>query len=233
MFTQALLETGEIAVHQWPDVGIESRRIEALVLAKLWQDLGRSADEPAGKCRLYSGLCCNFVHAVGVAVQKTDRHCDIGMPRDASHQACERSTVESLCHRAVEQQPLVDLDGARAGHERRRLLRADVVEDGPVRAADLQHIAKSPGDEHPDLGALALDDGVRTDRDAVDEALDRGDVELQGGQDADNAARWIVGCRWHLREGERTGRFVIRDAVGERASDINTHQVHVALAPMF
>ena len=103
MFTQALLETGEIAVHQWSDVGIQSRRIEALVLAKLWQDLGRSADEPAGKCRLYSGLCCHFVHGVGVAVQETDRHCDIGLPRDASHQASEFSTVESLCHRAVEQ----------------------------------------------------------------------------------------------------------------------------------
>ena len=122
---------------------------------------------------------------------------------------------------------------ARAGHERRRLLRPDVVEDGPVRAANLQHVDKAPSDEHPDLGALPLDDGVRTDRYAVDEALDRGDVELQSGQDADHAARWIVGSRGHLREGERTGRFVIGDAVRERASNINAHPVHVALAPVF
>ena len=64
-----------------------------------------------------------------------------------------------------------------AGDERPRLAVGEVVEVGPVRASDLEHVSEALGGQQRGPGAAAFRDGVDHDRRAVDEGRDVGGVD--------------------------------------------------------
>ena len=95
-------------------------------------------------------------------------------------------------------------------------------------AADLERIAEALGGQHPDLGALLLEDGVGGDGRAVHEQragaqqLRQRQVELLGGepQHAQHAFAGIGRHRRCLEDADGAGR-VAQHHVGEGAADID------------
>ena len=200
--TQAVLEPREVAVHQWANVGIERGRIETLVLAKLRQNLARRAHELAWTDRGDDGLGRQLMLGIGIAVQETDGDGDVAPFWNACGEFLDLGRIDGSQGRTIEEETLVDLDGARAGYEGRRLLRTDVIEDRPVRPPDLEHVPKALRHQHPDLGALAFEHGVGADRDAMHQPLDRAQVQLHGREDLENGAGRVGGGRRCLGESE-------------------------------
>ena len=224
--TQAALEPREVAVHQRPDVGIERGRIEALVLAKLRQNLARRAHELAWTDRRNDGLGRELVRGIGIAVQETDGDGDVAPLWNACGESLDLGRIDGSQGRTIEEETLVDLDGARARYEGRRLLRADVIEDRPVRPPDLEHVPKALRHQHPDLGALAFEHGVGADRDAMHQPLDRTQVELHDREDVENGAGRVGGGRGRLGEGERACGLIVGNSVGEGAANVDADPKH-------
>ena len=129
--------------------------------------------------------------------------------------------VEGLEHARVVAHPFVRLQYLRAGHERRRLQRPDVVELAPLGALDLERVAETLGRHHPDIGPLALDDRVGADGDAVDEALHRAQVAGEGRNSVQHPDRRLARRGGDFRPSQRAVSGVVCNRVGERAADVD------------
>jgi hypothetical protein len=116
------------------------------------------------------------------------------------------------------------LSGTSRRHQRLGLVGLDVVEVGPLLAADLQEVAEAVGGYKAGLDAAMLDEGVGRHRGAVAEIDDRRRrMVLRLGHDAahalldalGDAARRVIRCRGNL-PGLDPSCFLIEQAdVGE------------------
>ena len=163
-------------------VRVEGGRVEALVLPELRQHLARGGDEsrpgPVPVCALaHEGGHRPLVVRVGVAVQEAHR--DRGARRQAVHRGACLIEVERTQDSAVPGHAFVDLQRAAARNEGRGFQGGDVVEDRAVGAGDLEHVPEPDRGQHPDLGPASLQDRVRADGDAVDEALHFPEIDAE------------------------------------------------------
>ena len=94
---------------------------------------------------------------------------------------------------------------------------------------DLEEVAEACGDEEPQRGAVALDDGVDGDGGAMDEVVDRPGIETPLGHERANAvedaAPGVSGHRRGLEAGELPRHLVEEAEVGERPPDVDADPV--------
>ena len=133
-----------------------------------------------------------LVVRVGVAVQEAHRDRDAG--RQALHRGARLIEVERTQDSAVPGHAFVDLQRAPARNEGRGFQGGDVVEDGAVGAGDLEHVPEPGRGQHPDLGPPSLQDRVRADGDAVDEALHLREVDAEAFEHVEDRAGRVRRC---------------------------------------
>ena len=108
--------------------------------------------------------------------------------------------------------------------QRARLLPGHVVEPRHPQPAELEDVAEAHGREQAGPGALALEDGVRRDRAAVDDVADRGGIDRVAAEDRPDAVRHaaaeVLGRRGELARVDCPGR-IADDDVGECAADVD------------
>ena len=156
---------------------------------------------------------------VGVAVQEAHR--DRGAGRQALHRGARLVEVERTQDTAVPGHAFVDLQRAPARNEGRGFQGRDVVEDGAVGAGDLEHVPEPGRGQHPDLGPPSLQDRVRADGDAVDEALHFREVDAEAFENVDDRAGRVRRRGGDLCVAKRPGRIVEHRRVGERSAYVH------------
>ena len=97
---------------------------------------------------------------------------------------------------------------AAARNEGRGFQGGDVVEDGAVGAGDLEYVPEPGRGQHPDLGTPSLQDRIRADGDAVDEALHFREVDAEAFEHVEDRARRVRRRGGDLRVAKRPGRIV-------------------------
>ncbi len=97
---------------------------------------------------------------IGIGVQEADRDRLDASFASTAQAAFDARHVELLAHLARSQEPLVDLDGQMARHQRAGPVKEQVVGFRPVAAADDIDVARAAGDDQADFRALALDQRV-------------------------------------------------------------------------
>ena len=160
---------------------------------------------------------------VGVAVQEAHR--DRGAGRQAPHRGVRLIEVERTQDSAVPGHAFVDLERAAARNEGRGFQGGDVVEDGAVGAGDLEHVPEPGRGQHPDLGPPSLQDRVRADGDAVDEALHLAEVDAEAFEHVEDRARRVRRRGGDLRVAKRPGRIVEHRRVGEGSAYVHADAV--------
>ena len=106
------------------------------------------------------------------------------------------------------------------------LVEEEIVGFGPVAAADDVDVARAAGDDEPGLGALALDQRIDGDGRAVDQLVDRGDVDAALADAVDDPLYQVGGRGEALRLHESAERIVESDQIGERAADVDRDEDH-------
>ena len=230
---EPVLEPAEVDPEGGPDIGIDHGGAEALVLLDLGEDLGRERDvdarheplEGAPRRLLVAGV------AIGMEVAHRDRGAAGALePLDARSQ---RAWVERRGDLAVEADPLLHAEPARARHERNGRRHAQVVAVLLEPFAHLDHVAMSLGGQHADGGALALEEGIGRDGRAVDDEV-RGLQEgakieavlaREQGQALHDAERLVLGRRGGLGHGD-AALHVRRDEVGEGPAHVYPDAIH-------
>ena len=95
---------------------------------------------------------------------------------------------------------------------------------------DVDDVAEALGRQHPDLGALVLEDDVRRDGRAVQEVVDVGEGDpglLAELPDAlDDCPRGVVGGGGDLVHRGATAFLVDEDQVGEGSADVDSDALH-------
>jgi hypothetical protein len=231
---QGLAESGEIAADLGADVGIQGGRAEPLVLAELGQHPFRRADEPAGQELGGHARGHALVGRVRIAVkQGHDEGARTLAVRGSAHML-ERGAHVVLAqraeHRAVERQALVHLDHSFPRHQRRRLEGADVVEHRPVRASDLEGVAKPARGQHPHRRSAAFQDSVRPDGGAMHDAPRARERDSELAQGVEQSRPGIGGRGRRLPDLERPAALVVEHGVGEGPPHVDPHPLHVGLA---
>ena len=162
----------EVADERGREVRVRDGRRAALVLAELGQQLARERDAARPE-RLAQRLADPpLVLRVQEREEQADR--DRLDPRRAH--GLDRRRERPLVERhddAVGPHPLAHGEPQLARDERRRAVRRQVVERGPVLAADLDHVAEALGRDERGAGAAPLEQRVRRDRRPVREHADR------------------------------------------------------------
>ena len=113
-----------------------------------------------------------LVPRIAVCVQEADRHRLDTLADEQVDLAVERLQVERHEHRPVACKPLRHLAPQVPGHERRRRAIEDVVQLGSRPAAEREDVAEACRGHEADSGASLLEDGVDTDRRAMEEQVE-------------------------------------------------------------
>ena len=117
---------------------------------------------------------------------------------------------------------MLALDHRLGPHERRHEQRRDIA----LGAPDLDEIAKSRRRQDRDPCAAPLEDGVRSDGGAVDEAPHVAGGDAERGEAGEDRVRLVVRPRRHLRHHHAAGALVDGGEVGERAADVDADDEH-------
>jgi hypothetical protein len=171
---EALLEAGQICVHQRLEIRVQHRGREALELAVLGHDVGRARHGQPGALALGRIGHRVLVLRIQIRVEHADGdglgarvECGVEGAVDGGH-------VERHQHRAVGIQPLghleavLALDDGLGPHEGGHEERGDIA----LGAADLDEVAKARGGEDGHARAPALEHGIGAHGGAVDHAPD-------------------------------------------------------------
>ena len=138
--------------------------------------------------------------------------------------------IDRAPHGAVDQDPLVDLEAEVARRDRPRPLHVEVVHVVAVLAGDLDRVAEALGRDERGPGALALDEGVREERGAVEDVRHLAGGHARRAEDGldprDHGVVRPVGGGEHLADLERPAVLAGEDQVGEGAADVRAHAVH-------
>ena len=158
--TELAVEFVEIAAGEGFDVGIDHGGTGPFVLAVLPQEPVGQGDRNLRADGAQNPLHRQFMLRIGVAVKETDG--DGGDPRrpQAGRHVLRLKLVEGRVGVALEGHPLVDLEDAMTGHQRRRFTVLEVVHRLPVGPAEFIHIPESEGRYDRHARAAARRQGV-------------------------------------------------------------------------
>ena len=170
---------------------------------------------------------------VGGRPVRVDERDDEGLsalPLDEARRLTEELlAVERGVDGAVAQDALGHLTHAVARDEGERARRREVHRAGEPEPLDLEQVTEARGDQEPQRGAVALDDGVDGDRRAMDQVVDGLEVEAplghEGAEAVEHAAAGIVGHGRGLETRELARHLVQETEVGERAADVDAEAV--------
>ena len=165
-----------------------------------------------------------------VGVQEADGHgLDAAPPprREPRRRHAPRSSgVRDL---ARGREPLVDLEGPRARHQRHRPLEEEVVRLRPVAAADLVDVARALGDDQRRACAGVLDGDVDRHRRAVHEGFGIARRNARLCETVPHPLRQFVRRGRALRLEHLAAALVERHQIGKGAADIQRNRQHAAL----
>ena len=159
-----ILDLGDIAAHDRPDIGVGDDGRAAFELAVFLRKLVRRRDEHPGVALLQNGLGARFMVGAGVAVEKQNGGGLDPEPFQHVAELLHLVVIERNLDFAVGQHALSDFEPQRPLHQGLVLLKEEVIGIGPVDAADLVDIAKAARDDQRGLCAGALQDGVDGER---------------------------------------------------------------------
>jgi hypothetical protein len=230
---QARPEAAKIALQHRPDVGVDHRGADPLVLFDLRQHRGRQRHigRRHGRAQRLGGL--PFVPVVTPGVQVADGDgINLGA-RKLGDRRRKRSLVERHRDAPVGADALAYAQAPVARHQRlwRRL--AEIVAVVLEALAHLEDVAVAFGGQQPDARALALEQRIGRHRRAVDDAL--GVLEQRAEADPERLRQPLQAVhhpkRWIGRGGRRLGerdpaRGIERHQVGECAADVDPDAVH-------
>ena len=217
-------QVAHVSVDARADVGIEDGRAQPLVLPELGEDLTRQRKVDARAlvaCEVPSGA---FVSRVQVGVEEADgQRLDAFGPQLAQRRL-NFGFVKRLDDLAVGGQPFGDLATQITRDKGRRLIGEQVVQGGPLLAADLQQIPEAARREQSDPRPLLLQQGIGGGRGAV---RPEGQLVCRGAYACQNAihafqdrSRWVARCGGELEVHLLTRRRP-QHQVRERATDID------------
>ena len=179
----------EVALDHRPDVAIDDGGAGALVLARFGQQLARQGDVESGQLGAERVADALLVGGIGVGVQQGDRHGGDARLPHRGHRPLYVTGVERREHAAAGIDTLAHLQAQAPLHQRRRLAVGEVVEPRRAQPRDLQHVAEALGGDQRHRRALALQDGVGGDREAVHDLGHAGGRQVQLGQRVSKAAQ--------------------------------------------
>ena len=217
-----LLELRHGVVHERLQVGVEHGRRGALVLAPARQHLVRERDANVGPELLDDLPRAQLVLGVHEREEVGDR--DRGNTvriAQALDLLAQPRLVERHEHGAVAQHALGNAHAARPRHEVPRLHPVQIEVIRPRDTLDAQDVAEAVRRQQRDVGALALDEGVRRHRRAVDEVRDLVRVETRLGERVEDGLRRLRRRGEHLGHADLARLLVERDKIGEGAAGVD------------
>jgi hypothetical protein len=226
---EPLLQVGDVAGHQRPDVGVDDGRRRPLVLLLLAQDLARERHRHGGQLRAQDRADAPLVLGMKVRVEQAhgDRlHLCVAESRGERDDlvVVERSRDPPVC-----EHPLGELEAQVPLDERRRLRPEVVVEVRHPHPPQLEHVAEALGRDHRRTRAAPLEHRVRRDRRPVHDLVHVGERRERGGRLDDRA---VVRRRRREHLAERDAAVVAgEDDVGEGAADVGAHPRHSGSSP--
>ena len=214
----------QVALHHRPDVAVDDGGAGALVLAGFRQQLAGQGDVHLGQRGAKRLAYLLLVPGVGVGVQQGDRHGGDARLPDRGHRPLHVTGVERREHPAARIDALAHLQAQAPLHQRRRLAVGQVVEPRRAQPGDLQHVAEPLGGDQRHRRALAFQDGVGGDREAVHDLGHAGGRQVQLGQRVREAAQHapavVVRRARHLDHGGPAG-VGQGDDVGKGSADVD------------
>ena len=173
----------------------------------------------AGSLRFEKARQQLFMIGIGVGINEAYGDCGAALLLEARDGGTGTLEIEREPRRAGRHHPLLHLEAAAARHERLRFLGEQIPDVAALLALEFQHVAKALGGDQPDIGTLALQDGVGGDRGSMDDCRDGGEIAIELADRLHRAQR-LVG------RGDGLGHPDLaiggdHDRIGEGAADID------------
>ena len=140
---------------------------------------------------------------------------------EGAKDATERVLVERPEYVAPRAEPLRHLQAEPATDQRLGPAVEDVVHTVEVPASNLEDVAETFGREERSARARPLEEGVDPDRGAVDHHPAVAEVRVRLIHAGEHALKEVARRAERLRVGDRAGRLVEHDEVGEGAADVD------------
>ena len=215
------LEHLEVAPDDGLQGGVKHRGRGPLELADLGQDLVARGDEAGLGPKAADDLGRTpLVGRVGVGVEEDDRDRPTALLRQATRRRFDLQGVDRLADLARGERPFADLEAAVARHDRREGP-PEPPGPRPIAPAHLEHVAEPASREDPGGGDLALEHGVRADRRAMDEHLDRPSPSRACFQPFEETHGLAASGTRHLRGLDPATPLVEEDEVRKGPADID------------
>lgn len=162
-----------------------------------------------------------LVGGVGVAVKEADRDRFCASRGEFGGKAADLGWIERGVDRAVDQDALGDLAAEGSIDEGGRTLEAEVVHVVAVLAGNLESVSVPAGDEQPDPGAAALDEGVRDEGGRVNDLADLSPAVEDGAHAVDDGEAGVVRGRADLGGLDEGAAIVDEADVREGTADVD------------
>ena len=215
--------------------GVEGDGREALVLAIERDYLAGDREECLGILLADDLANTLLVRVVEVRVQETDRDRLDASALEEEHLATHGVFVERRDDLAVGRGDALGHDAAMAALDQRTRLPRQVLLEREVErllvARNVENVAEAFGRDHADLGALVGQRDVGSDRGAMQQVVDLGQLHAGLSAEAcdafDHAASRVVWRRRNLIDGDLAGLLVNEDEIGECTADVDSNALHV------
>jgi hypothetical protein len=153
-------------------------------------------------------------------------HAPAGQVRDLSPRLVE---VERHEDPAVAARPLAELPAPVPRYEGLGEAEEEIVDVVALLDPHLERVPESPGGQEPQVGAVALDDGVGDEGGAVDEEADLAEGDpgrpAQLAEPGQRSDRGVLGRGEGLVDAKAACPRVEQDEVGERSADVEADAV--------
>ena len=227
---EPVAEPPQVALRQALHVDVGERRGRALVLADLRHELARQRHRDLGERLAEDPPHQALVGRIRVRVEQAHAHRLDPLGAQPLGEAPDLVGIDGAPHGAVDQDPLVDLEAEVARRDRPRPLHVEVVHVVAMLAGDLHGVAEALGRDEGGPRALALDEGVREERGAVEDVGHLAGGHVRRAEDGfdprDHGVVRPVGGGEDLADLERPAVLAGEDQVGEGAADVRAHAVH-------
>ena len=167
-----------------------------------------------------------LVRGIDVRVQQANRDCLDPFRGECAARLGDARLVQRSENLAGGRQPLLNLAGEMARHQRLMPVKEQIVGFGPVAAADDVDVARAGGDDQPCPGALALDQRVDGNGRAVDQFLDGSGLQSAFADAIEHTLAEFGRCGQALCFDEFARLVVEADEVGEGPADVDRDDDH-------
>jgi hypothetical protein len=224
---EALLEAGEVGVHQGLQVRVEHCRRGRLELAVLRHDVGRARHGHTWALALgrigHRVLVPGFRYAwsMQTAIASAPASSAASRARSTEAMSSGTSTEPSAFSRSLTSKRCLR---STTGLGRTRWARR--ARDIALGAADLDEVAKARGGEDGHARAPPLEDRIGAHGGAVDHAPDVRARDAEGLEAGEYGARLLLPPRGDLGDDDAPRGLVDCGEIGERAADVDADEEH-------